>query len=139
MQVTPSWQIRISGDIVNARNSSAGEDLPLIPAHKLNLESQVETEKWGPLEHLHGNVKIRLVAPQNKVAPMESPTAGYALLDCSIGFEAPIGENRLMVHIGFENILNKAYADHLNRFKAFALNPGRNITGRLTLPLAIYE
>lgn len=139
IQVSPSWQIRISGDVVTARNISAGEDLPLIPAHKLNLESQVETERWGPLEHLHGNVKIRLVAPQNKVATLESPTPGYALLDCSIGFEAPLGENRLMVHIGVENILNKPYVDHLNRFKAFALNPGRNITGRVSLPLSIYE
>lgn len=139
LQVTPSWQVRISGDVVIAKNLSTGEYLPLIPAHKFNLQSQVETERWGPLEHLHANAKIRLVAPQNSIAPMESRTPGYALLDCSVGFEAPLGENRLMIHIGIENILNKAYADHLNRFKAFALNPGRNITGRLSLPFAIYE
>ncbi|MEX1138854.1 MAG: TonB-dependent receptor [Bacteroidota bacterium] len=137
MQVAPSWQIRVSGDVVTARNNSTGEAIPLIPAHKLILESQIDAESWGPLEHLHGNVKIRLVAKQNRIAPTEARTPGYALLDCSVGFQVPFGQNRLMVHLGVENILDRAYADHLNRFKAFALNPGRNITARVSLPFMV--
>lgn len=138
VQLTSAWQVRLTGDFVDARNNTTGDPLPLIPANKLAVESQVEAESWGPLHHIHGNVRIRLVAPQNRVAPLENRTTGYALLDLSAGFQVPLDQNSWMVHVGVENVLNRSYVDHLNRFKSFALNPGRNITVRATLPLRIY-
>ncbi|MBI4418859.1 MAG: TonB-dependent receptor [Ignavibacteriales bacterium] len=137
IQLATWWQLQLLGDIVQGNNRATGSPLPLIPAPKMSLESQVEADSWGPLTHLHANVKITVVASQTRVTPPETPTGGYTLVDCSVGFEFPFVARTAMLHLGVENVFNRAHVNHLNRYKAFALNPGRNITARLTIPFSI--
>jgi len=137
VQLTGWWQVHLIGDWIRGDNRTTQQPLPLMPAPKISLESQLEAESWGALKHLHVNVKATVVSSQDRVAPLETRTGGYTLVDCSMGFEFPLADRMAMMHLGIENVLNRAYTHHLNRLKAFALNPGRNVTVRLTIPLSI--
>jgi iron complex outermembrane recepter protein len=61
----------------------------------------------------------------------ETPTPGYSLFNAGAGgtFTNKTGKPVLSLYIMGNNLLNKAYQDHLNRLKYFEEYPG-NFTGR---------
>jgi len=59
------------------------------------------------------------------------PTDGYALLDLEAAAEHILAGHRLTLAARVENLANTEYRDYLSRYKAFALNPGRNVTLRV--------
>lgn len=104
------------------------EFTPYIPASKLkpNLLYQFKSNKnssWNiftDVEHYFA---------QNRVAKYELKTPQYSLWNAGISMKKIISKNTLNISLGCNNILNKAYYDHLSRFKYFGLNnPGRNLT-----------
>ena len=85
------------------------------------------------------SIDTRAVARQNRIASYETPTGGYALLDIDLGSKIQLGSMNIRVLLQAENILNRAYRSHLNRYKEYALNPGRNIKLKISIPLTIAE
>lgn len=137
IQLAEWWQVQIAADYTRGENRETGDPLPRIPPGKCFIESQFELESLGPLTHPHLNVRARSVSTQTRTDPRETRTGGYTLFDLSAGFEFPLGDQRGVIHLGIENMFDKAHTDHLNRYKTYALNPGRNFTGRLTIPFKI--
>lgn len=136
-QLASWWQVHLIGDLVRATNRATGNPLPLIPPARFSIESQVEAESWGSLRHLHANVKVSVVSSQKRVDPLEVETGGYTLVDLSTGFEFPMASRHAMLHLGVENLFDRAYVNHLNRLKSFTVNAGRNLTARLTMPFSV--
>jgi iron complex outermembrane receptor protein len=137
VQLAPWWQMHVAADAVRAANNENGNPLPRIPASKIYTEAQFQLEMLGPLHHPHVNVRIRSAASQTRVDPLEAQTRGYVLFDLSAGFEVELGERMTTVHFGIDNVFDRAFVEHLNRYKSYALNPGRNFTVRLTMPFSL--
>ncbi len=70
---------------------------------------------------------------------MRSPTDGYTLVEMGLGGEIGLGGDRMEVDLLAENLFNTAYADHLSRYKDYALNMGRNISLKVAIPFTIAE
>ena len=78
----------------------------------------------------------------------ETATPGYALLNISAGTDIQVNRKKVAeLYITADNLLNKAYQNHLSRLKYAdenmvtgrrgVFNMGRNITFKLVIPIAI--
>ena len=80
----------------------------------------------GPLANAYAAFNVNLAAKQHRVDVSESTTAAYAVYDLTLGAETPrLASGRL--DLGVENFFNTRYRDHLSRYRAYALAPGRNV------------
>jgi iron complex outermembrane receptor protein len=129
------WLVLSAGaDLVRGTNDRTDEPLPFMPANRLKLGARFIQSSWGSLSNLYFSLGSKIVAEQNRVEPNEAPSKGYALFDAGLGAEIPLGAQRVHLDFAVENLLDKAYRDHLSRYKEYALNPGINFTGKLTVP-----
>lgn len=105
-----------------------GKYTPYIPAQKISSAIQYSQtiHKTIPLQlHIGGDYCL----PQYHVYPGEPSTGDYFILQA--GIFTVIEHGRCIYDLGINgnNLLNKAYYDHLSRFKYYGLlNMGRNIT-----------
>jgi iron complex outermembrane recepter protein len=112
-----------------------GVYLPFIPAHKLQFELRAEKENLLFLQKAFVSVFTITAFNQNNVAPDETATNGYTLLDLSAGGNIKTGNQLMSVSIGANNLFDKKYIDNLSTLKEVGLyNPGRNITLNLKIP-----
>ncbi len=105
-----------------------GNYLPLIPANqwKNNIRSEFNLGNWFTKGFI--STQINYVFQQNNVSEFETKTPDYALVNLGFGGTLKWKENRLMVSINGQNLLNKTYISHLSRLKADGIpNMGRNI------------
>lgn len=115
-----------------------GDYLPFVPAHKLRFELSAEKEKLLFLQKAFVSVKTYTAFNQENAAPDETPTAGYTLLDLSIGSDIKMKNQSISISISANNILDRKYIDHLSTLKEVNLfNPGRNISLSLKVPFSI--
>jgi len=146
--------------------------LPFTPAPKWTSEL-----KWELFHHTHSTVsshtmhEYRHAHPKSGVAlnnlylaagldcylrqthiyradDTETETPGYALLSLSAGTDIQVkGKKMAEIYITADNILNKAYQNHLSRLKYAdenvvtgrrgVYNMGRNITFKVVIPIAL--
>ena len=130
-----------------ATNRTTKESLPFTPAAALRNEQRFEPKIAGT-SHSYFSVGIDNFWRQSKIDSFEQPTAGYTLLNAAIGTTLRLSKNQVItVYAAGKNLLNKAYYDHLSRFKPGRLsdedptlgiyNMGRNVTFGVTLPFTL--
>jgi iron complex outermembrane receptor protein len=130
-----------------ATNRSTHSSLPFIPAAALRNELRFEPKIAGT-SNSYLSVGLDNFFKQTKVDAFELPTAGYTLLNASVGTTLKLSANQnLTIYVAGRNLLNKAYYDHLSRYKPGRLsdedptlgiyNAGRNITFGVTLPFTL--
>jgi iron complex outermembrane receptor protein len=108
---------------------STGEYLPYMPAQKVKpqfdydfiLNKKHETKGYF-------FVNSEFIMQQNLLSASEKNTPAYTLLNAGLGLTFQQNNKKINLVVAGNNILNKAYYDHLSRFKNFGLlNIGRNI------------
>lgn len=115
-----------------------GDYLPFVPAHKLLFEIRAEKEKLLLLHGAFAAFNTMTTFTQNNLAPEETATAGYTLLDISFGGNIKIKNQFISLIISANNLLDRKYTDHLSTLKEVNLyNPGRNITLNFKIPFGI--
>lgn len=130
-----------------ATNRSTINSLPFIPAATLRNEFRYEPKIPGTV-HSYISVGLDNFFKQSKVDAFETSTAGYTLLNAAVGTTLKLNKKQeLTIYVAGRNLLNKAYYDHLSRFKPGRLseedpnfgiyNAGRNITFGFRLPFSI--
>lgn len=130
-----------------ATNRSTKNSLPFIPAATLRNEFRYEP-KIPRTVHSYISVGLDNFFKQSKVDAFETSTAGYTLLNAAVGTTLKLNKKQeLTIYVAGRNLLNKAYYDHLSRFKPGRLseedpnfgiyNAGRNITFGFRLPFSI--
>lgn len=118
----------VLGDYVHANIVDQGP-IPRIPPARVlgGLEAQGD--------NLNGRVEIEHVFEQNRIAPFETPTDDYTMVNASIGF-SPFGKsNRTSVLVSANNIFDVDARRHASFLKDFAPIAGRDI--RVTLKLGL--
>ena len=116
-------------DYVRGERQSDHQPLPQIPPLRTKLGAE-----WRGA-NANGGLDVDLVARQRRLSPFDLGTAGYGLLDLYGGLDRHLGSRPLRIELQVRNALDTRYRDFLSRYKAFALNPGRNVVVRLSTEL----
>ncbi|MGH7456730.1 MAG: TonB-dependent receptor, partial [bacterium] len=133
-----TWLILEGGaNFVRGTNDKTEQPLPLIPANRFKLGARITKAAWGKLANPYVAVSTKMVNAQNRIEVFETKTNGYTLFDVGIGAEIPLGPDKINFDFAVENLFDKAYRDHLSRYKEYALNPGRTITLKASLPFTV--
>jgi len=108
---------------VRGLNQKDDQDLPQISP----LNSIIGIE-YFPLNWMSADFSAILFAEQNKVAPDEKTTPGYATFSFKLNFtDLKIGAINSGFSLGIENIFDKGYRDHLSTNRgSITIEPGRN-------------
>jgi len=115
---------------VRGEDTKNNVNLPLIPP--LNGRAGL---KFPLFNYLNINLNTTFFFRQNNISEGEKETPGYVLLNASIfSNKFRIGEVHFQAAAGVENILDKAYRDHLSTNRGLIdIEPGRNIFLKLRL------
>jgi len=115
---------------VRGLNQKDDQDLPQISP----LNSIIGIE-YFPLNWMSADFSAILFAEQNKVAPDEKTTPGYATFSFKLNFtDLKIGAINSGFSLGIENIFDKGYRDHLSTNRgSITIEPGRNFFIRVNL------
>lgn len=116
-------------DYVRGERRTDGQPLPQIPPLRVKLGAEWHRGTGG------AGLDVDLVARQTRLSPFDQGTAGYGLLDLFGSLAPRLGAQAFRVELQVRNVLNTRYRDFLSRYKAFALNPGRNIVLRVATDL----
>ncbi|MGA2623717.1 MAG: TonB-dependent receptor [Bacteroidota bacterium] len=137
LAVSDNLILESGADIVLGKNEETESWLPLTPAPRTTLGLRLTQPSWKILLNPYLSFDAKVVLDQNRVAELETSTGGYTLFGIRAGGELPVMSEMVKVDCSVENLLNRAYADHLSRYKAYAFNPGRDITLKLSVPFDV--
>lgn len=125
-------------------NRASNKPLPFIPAAVLRNELRLEPDFKG-VKSSYLSVALDNVFRQNRIDNFETPSKGYSLMNLGMGTTFMLKNQPLRMNVSVNNLFDKAYYDHLSRFKPGRLdetnpnlgyyNQGRNISLGLYLPL----
>jgi iron complex outermembrane receptor protein len=114
----------------------SGENLPFIPAQKVNLDLRGETKELLILHDAFAGGQVHYAFDQDKPAPEETATPSYCLFDIGIGGTVYAGKQPMVLGLSVMNLLDTKYIDHLSTLKEVGgFNPGRNLILTLKIPL----
>ena len=126
--------LSLNGDYVFTNNDGTGNPLPFTPPMKNIIEARLQGESLWRLQNLYFSVACKITSPQYDVDPLETVTDGYTLFNMSTGFDIIFSKMLASVDLTASNLFDVKYVDHLSRYKTYALNPGRSVSLKLTVP-----
>ena len=110
-----------------------------MPADRLKAGIQFQKEELVGLRNAFFSLTSRYAMKQERLDSNERRTPEYFLLDAGIGGNANIAGASVSLALNVENLFDRSYFDHLSRYKNFALNPGRNIVFKCSVPFGILK
>ncbi|MEO5798686.1 MAG: TonB-dependent receptor [Gemmatimonadales bacterium] len=137
LEVDPiaSITVRARVDGVRALDRTNEAPLPLTPPIRTLVGVEWHAPAFGWAGRAHVGADLIGVARQDRLGTYDLPTAGYSLLEISAGFDRAVLGRSLAMELTIHNATNASYRDFLSRYKAFALNPGRDIMLRVSTTL----
>lgn len=125
-------QFSIYNTLSYVRGLNKKDDQDLSQISPLNSILGIE---YFPIDWMSADVSAIIFADQNKVAPGEITTSGYATFNFKLNFiNLNLGSFKTGVSIGLENIFDKEYRNHLSTNRGFIISePGRNIFVRANI------
>jgi iron complex outermembrane receptor protein len=119
--VAPNWVLGVRGDVVEGEFTDGGP-LPFMPAGHLG----------GDVRWDNGNIaagtNIRHAFAQDEVSENELATGAYTLFGLNLSYTRNLGGQIHTVTLQADNLLDERYREATSRIKAFAPNPGRNLS-----------
>ena len=115
-------------DYVRAELTATDEPLPRIPPLRWGGGLGYESPTW------HGHAGVTRITMQDRVAAFEDPTAGYTMLNASVGYRLFAGRTVHDIVLSGSNLLDEEARSHTSFLKEVAPLPGRDV--RLTYQVA---
>jgi len=118
-------------DIARAR-FSGNENVPRIPPQRLGGGLY-----WRGGEHWGAKVSLLLAFDQHRIAPEETPTAGYNLLNAELTYKTklsggPLGPVEVIAGVKGTNLLNETIRNAVSFRKDEVVAPGRGVRAFLS-------
>jgi iron complex outermembrane receptor protein len=138
-EILPDLTAKITSEYVWNLNLETQLPLPFTPPFSImgELEYGKRTNS-STITYYFVGAGYHYFADQNRVDRNELPTAGYSLVDLSGGFDFKIGNQIAHFRISVNNLFDKAYMNHLSRYRLLNLpEQGRNIIISLKMPFEI--
>ncbi len=114
------------------------ENVPLIfmPANRINSGIEWQLSKVKKVKNAFVQLNYQYVFKQNRV-PIgidftDSP-ASYQLFDLVFG-ASQFTKTKMNWSVGIQNIFNTSYRDYMSRYRYYALDTGRNIFIKISIP-----
>jgi iron complex outermembrane receptor protein len=116
--------VRLIGglDFVRARLADGGDPLPRIPPLEASLGVRYDGPRWWAL------VRETWADGQDRVAPLESPTDGYALLETALGYRFVASSTVHDFVLRGTNLTDELARNHASFLKDVAPLPGRSVS-----------
>ena len=115
-------ELLVKADTVRAEDRTNDTPLPRIPPYRFGLGLHYQaTRLWARLEGTR-------VAEQDRVAPNETPTEDYTMLDAVVGYRIVTEK---LVHdllLRGTNLTDETARNHLSTLKEFVVLPGRDVS-----------
>ncbi|GGD64045.1 TonB-dependent receptor [Lacimicrobium alkaliphilum] len=121
-----SWQINapfklvVQGDYIRARLKQGG-DLPRTPPLRLGANLKYEQDQ------ISADIGLTRYFKQDRIAELETETAGYTLLDASVTYHLPLNGNELAFYLKGSNLTDEEARVHTSFLKDIAPLPGRSL------------
>ncbi len=129
-RVLPAFILRGRYDRVEGTNDETDSPLPLIPPDRADVGA--EWRAGIPARPRYVSVDVEWAGEQDRLAEFDIATDSYTLLNIGAGMTTTVAGRDLTLDLQVKNLGNVEYRDFLSRYKAFALNPGRNIKLKLS-------
>mgnify|MGYP002619913029 CR=1 FL=1 len=131
------WHIAYKSQYVYGYNIESNRNLPFIPPLEMTLEFEFIRKGKGVVENLFIKPHATYVFAQNQVDVNELKTPGYFLLNMDMGATVNLTKKQKMIlSVGFRNMLDQAYYRHLSRYRMLDLSEqGFNFIGSIRFPL----
>lgn len=120
------WRLRAFADAVDARLDS-GERLPRIAPARAGLDLEWTLDGWC------ARLGAVRVAKQDEVAPNETPTAGYTLVDAGLAYHWDSERAGWELFLEGRNLTDREARSHTSFLKSLAPLPGRNLQAGLRI------
>ncbi len=111
---------RLWGDWVHAE-LSANENLPRISPPRIGGSLEYNRGDW------HADLDLTRILKQDQTGNLESPTAGYTMLDFGIGYSRNFNQMGVDLSLRGKNLLDEAARRHTSFLKDRAPLPGRAV------------
>ena len=123
-QLNDNWSLDLLAQYISGERRDVEDDLYRIAPPKILMGLNYQDDAW------FGRVEAQGIGAQNHVsaASDEQKTAGYALVNVSLGYDT----NGWQLKAGVHNLLDTAYEDHLgayNRVMMSDIKPGERMPG----------
>ncbi|MEI9851198.1 MAG: TonB-dependent receptor [Sphingomonas sp.] len=112
------------GDYVHA-SAAGGNPVPRIPPARLLGGIEAQSDR------LTGRVEVEHVFEQNRIAPFETPTADYSLVNASLGIRPFAANRKISLTLSANNIFDVDARRHSSFLKDFAPLAGRDLRATL--------
>lgn len=116
-----------SADFVHAEIRESGEPLPRIPPRRATLGLEYRHEGWT------AGVEVQGVDRARRLAPGETPTDSYALLNANVAYEFERANVSYEIFVRGDNLTDELARNHVSFLKDIAPLPGRNVSVGVTL------
>jgi iron complex outermembrane receptor protein len=113
--------LELSGDLVRARLTDAGQHLPRIPPARYGAALHYRSERWN------ARLEARGALEQDRIAPFELRTEGYTFLNASLGYRIFLGRRVLDLVLRGTNLGNADGRVHSSFLKDLVPLPGRDV------------
>jgi iron complex outermembrane receptor protein len=137
--IDDTWSVLSTLAIVRGQDVVRGLPLFLMPADRGRLALHAHLHDVLGVHDAFVEAGVLGVRRQDRFVAGEDyadPPAGYALLDASVGGTIHVGVTDIRMTLSVQNALDTRYRDYLSRFRYVALDQGRDVVLRLTIPLA---
>lgn len=114
--------LELGADYVRADLTDTDEPLPRIPPLRLSAGLRYLGARW------QGLAEVRRVQRQERVADLETETAGYTSLNASVGYRLFLGPVITDLLLRGTNLTDAEARNHLSFLKDVAPLPGRNVS-----------
>ncbi|MBS1561513.1 MAG: TonB-dependent receptor [Bacteroidetes bacterium] len=136
-QCTDVWQVYTTASMVRGTDQDQNVPLIFMPADRMRLGVHAHVGDVIGLHDVSADVSVLGVRTQDRYvagADYAPPPPGYVLTDVTLASEVNVGGTALHCSLTCKNLFNVAYRDYLSRYRYFALDAGRDVVLRLTIP-----
>src|SRR5207237_8098066 len=121
--VRPRRSARPGADAVRGTTRATNAPLPLAPPARAALGAEFHRSGLAWADRVYAGAEIEAVTRQTRLNPLDTPTAGYTLLNLSAGLVRPMLGRIGRVDLAVKNIADASYRSFLSRYQEFALDP----------------
>jgi iron complex outermembrane receptor protein len=115
-------ELEVRADTVRADDRVADTPLPRIPPHRYGLGLHYQAERlWARLEGMR-------VDAQDRIAPNETPTDSYTMVDAVVGYRIIRGRIVHDLLLRGTNLTDETARNHLSALKDVVVLPGRDVS-----------
>ncbi len=138
-KIAPKMTLTLGGDLISARNDDAHAWLPLTPANRIVVGLRYDFDSSPFVQEPYAEAESDIVFDQNRTAPDELRTGGYAVFNLHFGCDMAAFGRTITLDCQIHNLFNRAYYDNMSLYRLYAYEPGVDFRFNLSVPFVVIK